>query len=145
MPEYYKIKSETLTSIANAIRQKNDDVSEQMTPLQMPNNIIGISSVVKDTWVLTSDYHTTTQGMFYGSYCDRNFEGIQYFDIENNTDTSSYKARYAYVQAKNGAPYRSWFVFGEDGNMSARASSSGILFNMSAGSIITRYKIKYMV
>lgn len=42
MPEYYKIKGETLTNIADAIREKIGN-GGQITPLDMPQEIASIS------------------------------------------------------------------------------------------------------
>lgn len=56
MPEYYKIKGETLTNIADAIREKIGNGGGQITPLDMPTEIASIESgtSITDGIIVTS-------------------------------------------------------------------------------------------
>ena len=44
----------------------------------------GDSQITKDEWTLTSDWNSSTQGLFYSQYCDRTFAGMQLYHFSNN-------------------------------------------------------------
>ena len=97
----------------------------------------GGNPITKDEWTLASDYNGTTQGFYYGtSYIDRTFVGVQIIHIDGNT-ASSNAAKGAYIDTHYGNIGNYAFIRGSG----ATIMSSGQSFNISAGSIITRYKI----
>ena len=141
----YLIQSETLNDIADAINAKTGG-SSAMTPAQMVEAIGGISGggsqISKDSWTLVSDMNTNTQGFYYGTYCDRTFNGMQLFNFEDN-QASSYRAIMAFIDNAVAGTSRSAFKASNSGNISTTGSSAGYLFNASSGCTITRYKFDY--
>lgn len=145
----YRIQSETLEGIADAIREKAGD-SALIAPEDMASEIASISGgdspITMDTWTLASDYNKTTQDFYYGSYTDRTFEGLQFFVFDNNEATSQ-RARTAFIYT-TGSGYTSFkTAFGRQASSSQTyltwtgGASAGVEFNMTAGTVITRYKI----
>lgn len=97
----------------------------------------GGSQITKDEWTLASDYNGTTQGFYYGtSYVDRTFVGVQIIHIDGNT-ASSNAAKGFYADSHYSAESMRVYFRGS----SFTAQSSGQIFNISAGAIITRFKI----
>ena len=138
----YLIQDTTLDAIADAINAKTGG-SSAMTPAQMTAAIAAIPSgggnpITKDEWTIASDYNGTTQGFYYGSgYIDRDFIGVQLIEISNNSAASNV-AKGAYINTNSnhqGIP--STYLR----DTSVTLMSAGQLFNISAGGVITRYKI----
>ena len=109
----------------------------------------GGSQITKDTWTLTSDISTSTQGFYYGQngatwMVDRTFNGLQLFHFGNNS-ASNNKAVLAVIDnaLENGTAFYVCRIERSDGTMTWGSNSSGIALLISAGATITRYKMDY--
>lgn len=70
MPDWYRIRRNTLSSIANAIRNKIGNENEQMTPLEMPDKINSIENTVVDSGYVVKSRNENgriTEVDFYGT------------------------------------------------------------------------------
>lgn len=97
----------------------------------------GVGQITKDEWTLASDYNGTTQGFYYGTrYVDRTFVGVQIIHIDGNI-ASSNAAKGFYADSHYSAESMRVYFRGS----SFTAQSAGQIFNISAGAIITRFKV----